>query len=80
MTIKKIILNLIRFYQKKLSPKKGILKTLFLVDSACRFQPTCSEYAYQAINKHGIIKGILLGIKRIIRCHPWSKGGFDPIP
>lgn len=77
---KKVLLRLIRFYQEKLSPKKGVLKTLFLVDSACRFKPTCSEYTYQAINRYGIICGIHLGLKRIIRCHPFSKGGKDPVP
>lgn len=77
---KKLLLNTIRFYQKNLSPKKGIFKTLFLVDSACRFKPTCSEYTYQAINHYGIICGVYLSIKRIIRCHPFSKGGYDPVP
>lgn len=77
--MKKIILFLIRFYQKYLSFDSGLLKFLFLTDKACRFKPTCSEYAYQAISRYGIMAGSLLGLKRIIRCHPWSKGGNDPL-
>lgn len=77
--MKKIILWTIRFYQKYLSFDAGFAKKLFLTDKACRFQPTCSEYCYQAIEKYGILKGCLVGLKRIIRCHPWSKGGDDPL-
>jgi putative membrane protein insertion efficiency factor len=47
---------------------------------ACRFQPTCSEYAAQAVEIHGAAKGSLLAAGRILRCHPWSAGGFDPVP
>ena len=51
-----------------------------LVGNQCRFQPSCSEYAIQAITHHGAIKGFGLSAHRICRCHPWSEGGFDPIP
>ncbi len=78
--MKRFVLAFIRFYQKYLSFDTGILKFLFLTDKACRFHPTCSEYTYQAIQRYGIIYGSLLGVKRIVRCHPWSKGGFDPVP
>jgi len=78
--MKHIVLGAIRFYQKYLSFDTGILKFLFLTDKACRFNPTCSEYTYQAIERYGIMRGLVLGMKRIIRCHPWSKGGRDPIP
>lgn len=78
--MKTALLHLIRFYQRYLSFDTGILKYLFLTDKACRFVPTCSEYMYQAIKRYGIIYGLWLGFKRIIRCHPWSKGGTDPIP
>ncbi len=66
-----IPLALIRFYQILLSP---------LFPSACRFQPTCSVYTYEAIEKHGALKGSWLGAKRLARCGPWTKGGYDPVP
>lgn len=78
--MKKVILHTIRFYQRYLSFDTGILKFLFLTDKACRFTPRCSEYTYQAIERYGIIKGSFLGLRRILRCHPWSKGGRDPVP
>lgn len=77
--MKIIILKAIRFYQKYLSFDNGILKFLFLTDKACRFSPTCSEYTYQAINKYGIIRGGWKGLKRILRCNPWNKGGDDSL-
>ncbi|MCL5095612.1 MAG: membrane protein insertion efficiency factor YidD [Patescibacteria group bacterium] len=78
--MKKILLQSIRFYQKYLSLDTGWAKTLFITDKACRFTPTCSEYSYQAINKYGILRGLFLTLKRISRCHPFSKGGLDEIP
>ncbi|MFZ5365817.1 MAG: membrane protein insertion efficiency factor YidD [Patescibacteria group bacterium] len=77
--MKKIFLSLIRFYQKYLSFNCGLAKALFLTDKVCRFQPSCSEYCYQAIEKYGILLGSWLGLKRILRCHPWNKGGYDPV-
>ena len=77
--MKRLVLFLIRFYQKYLSFDTGLAKYLFLTDKACRFQPTCSEYCYQAIEKYGILRGGWRGLKRIIRCHPWSQGGKDPL-
>ena len=65
-----IMLALIRFYQRFISPGLG---------SNCRFYPSCSQYTYEAIDKYGVARGGWLGIKRIARCQPWSKGGFDPI-
>lgn len=61
----------IRIYQKLISP---------LFPPSCRFYPTCSAYAYEAIKKHGPVKGFFLSVKRIVRCHPFHKGGFDPVP
>lgn len=69
--IKKIVLSLIKIYQKTISPILG---------KNCIFIPTCSAYTYEAIEKYGIIKGIYLGIKRILKCHPFNKGKYDPVP
>ena len=62
---------LIRFYQICISPLKP---------GSCRFTPTCSQYALEAFRKHGIIKGMYLSIRRILRCHPWGGSGYDPVP
>ncbi len=78
--MKRFLLLAIRWYQRYLSPDTGVLKSLWLVDRACRYTPTCSEYTYQAIEAYGIIRGSILGLKRILRCHPWSPGGYDPLP
>ncbi|OGK16693.1 membrane protein insertion efficiency factor YidD [Candidatus Roizmanbacteria bacterium RIFCSPHIGHO2_01_FULL_39_12c] len=77
--MKKLILSSIRFYQQTKFFHGAIARQLFLTDRVCRFIPTCSEYSYQAVEKYGTIKGLLLGFKRIIRCHPWNKGGYDPL-
>ncbi|MFB3850606.1 MAG: membrane protein insertion efficiency factor YidD [Acidobacteriota bacterium] len=69
--MKFIILSLIKFYKAALSP---------ILPPSCRFYPTCSEYAYQAISVFGVFKGSILAIKRILRCHPFCDGGYDPIP
>jgi len=63
---------LIRFYRKYLSGLKRA--------PTCRFIPTCSEYALEAVQKYGAVKGSYLAAKRILRCHPFSKGGYDPVP
>jgi len=74
-TIKKIFswffILLIRFYQTAISPH---------TPAACRYTPTCSQYALEAIKKHGPFKGLWLAIKRILRCHPWGGSGYDPVP
>ena len=69
--IKKLFLIFIKFYQVAISSYIG---------SHCRFMPTCSEYAYIAINRFGILKGSYLAIRRILKCHPFHKGGYDPVP
>lgn len=71
--MKNLLIKIIKFYQKHISPyfgQKGI---------HCKYEPTCSEYTKQAIEKYGSIKGSFLGIKRILRCNPFSKGGYDPL-
>lgn len=65
------LILLIKFYQKFLSP---------LCPGVCRFRPTCSEYFIQALQMHGLFKGTFLGIKRLLRCHPWGGSGYDPVP
>ena len=70
--MKKFFIKLIVFYQKYLSALKG--------GSTCKYVPTCSQYAIEAIEKYGALKGGLLAVWRIIRCNPFSKGGFDPVP
>jgi putative membrane protein insertion efficiency factor len=76
--VKRLALKLIRFYQRTLSLDHGPLK-VYYPHGFCRFQPTCSQYTYEAIEKHGLIKGSWLGAKRIARCNPWNKGGWDPV-
>ncbi|OIO46761.1 MAG: membrane protein insertion efficiency factor YidD [Parcubacteria group bacterium CG1_02_37_51] len=76
--LKQTILLIIKIYQKTISPDTGVLK-VFYPFGACRYYPTCSEYCYQAVNKHGVIKGVGAGVKRLLKCHPLSKGGYDPI-
>ncbi len=77
--MKKLVLTAIDFYQKTGYFHKPIFKMLFMTDSVCRFRPTCSQYTYLAVEKYGVIKGLYLGFRRILRCHPWSKGGYDPL-
>lgn len=67
---------LIKIYQKTVSPDHGFFAHYFPY-GVCKYHPTCSEYGYQAIEKHGVLKGSLLAGWRILRCNPWSKGGID---
>ncbi|MCM8744970.1 membrane protein insertion efficiency factor YidD [Thermomicrobium sp. CFH 73360] len=69
--MKGLVLLFIRFYQRFISPG---------LPPACRFYPTCSEYGYEAIERYGIIKGGILAVRRIARCHPFHPGGYDPVP
>lgn len=71
-----VVLKIIRLYQKTLSFDHGWFKFLFPY-GYCKFNPTCSEYAYQAIQKYGLLKGGIKAVIRIFRCTPWSKGGND---
>lgn len=69
--MKRAALAVLRFYKREVSP---------LLPGACRFAPTCSEYAYEAIARYGVGRGSWLAAKRLLRCHPLSKGGYDPVP
>ena len=68
---RRIVAGLILIYQKLVSPNLG---------PNCRFQPTCSQYALEAVQRHGVIRGVWLAIKRIGKCHPLHPGGYDPVP
>ncbi|MBU1349225.1 membrane protein insertion efficiency factor YidD [Patescibacteria group bacterium] len=70
---------MIRLYQRTLSPDHGPLSKV-LRAPVCRFHPTCSEYGHAVLGKHGLLKGSLLTGWRIMRCNPWTKAGFDPVP
>jgi len=69
--MRRFLLFLIRLYQWTLSP---------LLGRCCRFHPTCSAYTYEAIERFGAIRGTLLGLRRVLRCHPFHPGGYDPVP
>jgi len=69
--LKKILIALIRLYQKYISPLKG--------KQTCRFYPTCSQYAIDALTKYGILKGSWLAVNRLLKCHPFHPGGYDPV-
>lgn len=73
-----VALKMIKLYQRTLSFDHGPMKDLF-PGGFCRYQPTCSQYTYDAIKKYGLIKGGLMGGWRILRCNPWSKGGHDHV-
>jgi len=70
-SFKLLFINIIKIYQRFVSP---------FFPSSCKFSPSCSKYGIEAINKYGVLKGSVLTVKRILKCNPWSKGGFDPIP
>jgi putative membrane protein insertion efficiency factor len=65
------LVAVLRFYKRFISP---------MLPPACRFQPTCSEYAREAVEHYGVLKGSYMAACRLARCHPWSRGGFDPVP
>ena len=66
-----LIRYLIRAYQLAISP---------LLGPRCRFYPSCSQYTLEAVQSHGVVRGLYLGARRLLRCHPWHPGGFDPVP
>lgn len=76
--MKNIILKIIKLYQKTLSPDLGWFSYKYPA-GCCKYYPNCSSYSYQAIDKYGIIKGSFLSIKRILKCNPFSRGGYDAL-
>lgn len=68
--MRELALAVLRFYKQWISP---------LLPSACRFHPTCSEYMMHAVEKHGVVRGVFLGLKRLSKCHPFHEGGYDPV-
>ncbi len=69
--MKKLLIGLLKWYKRNISPNLG---------AACKYVPTCSEYAMEAIETHGVIHGCWLTLKRLLRCNPFAKGGYDPVP
>lgn len=69
--MRELVTGILRLYKWGVSP---------LLPSACRFHPTCSEYMREAVDRHGVLRGVRLGIVRIVRCHPFHAGGYDPVP
>jgi putative membrane protein insertion efficiency factor len=69
--MKRVVLFLLRIYKKTLSP---------LLGTNCRYYPTCADYMHQSIEKYGTGRGVFLGLKRLLRCHPFHVGGLDPVP
>ncbi len=69
--IKKALIGLVRFYSLAISP---------YLPHVCRFRPTCSQYALEALNRYGFAKGSWLTLRRLLRCHPWGGSGYDPVP
>jgi len=65
------LIALLRLYQLLVSPWLG---------NRCRFHPSCSQYTIEALQRHGLLRGSWLGLRRLLRCHPWNPGGFDPVP
>lgn len=69
--MKTVVLAALRFYKATVSP---------MLPPACRYMPTCSEYAMEAVERYGVVRGGWLATKRLLSCHPWSRGGYDPVP
>jgi putative membrane protein insertion efficiency factor len=69
--MQKIVVGILRLYRYAVSPALG---------NHCRFHPSCSAYAIEAVEEHGVLRGVPLAMRRLMRCHPWNPGGYDPVP
>jgi putative membrane protein insertion efficiency factor len=68
--MRELVTGSLRFYKRWISP---------MLPSACRFHPTCSEYMREAVERYGVLRGVSMGVRRLLRCHPFHAGGFDPV-
>jgi putative membrane protein insertion efficiency factor len=75
-----LVIGLLKAYQTTLSFDHGWLGKLLPGHQVCRYTPTCSEYAVQSVERFGIVKGLMLAVRRVGRCHPWGGWGYDPVP
>lgn len=78
--VKRLGLISLRFYKAFLSGVLHYGGRLVGIEGGCRFHPSCSRYSAEAFRRHGLARGLYLTLKRVVRCHPWSEGGFDPVP
>lgn len=77
--MRRMALFLIKLYQNTVSLDHGLPNRIFKTGT-CRFYPSCSQYTYESVEKFGFVRGLFLGSKRVLRCHPWNEGGHDPVP
>ncbi|MDO8572798.1 MAG: membrane protein insertion efficiency factor YidD [bacterium] len=78
--MKSALIAIIKFYQKTISPDQGFLRRIQVTRTGtCVFYPTCSQYTIEAIDKYGVLRGTIMGVRRVLCCHPWQKNNIDPL-
>ncbi len=80
LVLRRMVLLLIRFYQRTLSIDHGLARYLVPASGRCRWYPSCSEYGYRAVERFGVVRGGFLAVRRVLRCHPFARGGVDDVP